>query len=172
MGASGWAYFVPYKSSVKDAFQELKKSTFRSKDYYDPYARYSDDLSFEEFLPTGIELTEDLKRIFRLEYESVLKAQKVVPTTIDELLRKNGESGTHSILDIREISDTDDRNHSGRMSDTDLQSMFSTLTPSREQVEEKQMDIQTYRGRWMCTYVIIFKDAEPSELFFTGYSGD
>lgn len=172
MGASGWSYFVPYRSDVKKAFVDLKESIFRSKDYYDPYARYNDDFSFEEFLPKGINLTEDLKRIFRIEFENVLKAKKTVAATIEELLLKNGESGTHSILDIREISDSDDRNKSGRISDTDLQSIFSTLTPSKKQVEDNQMDIQTYRGRWMCTYVIVYENDKPTELFFTGYSGD
>lgn len=172
MGASGWSYFVPFKQDVRKAFQDLKTKVFRDKDYYDPYARYDDSLTFEDFLPKGIELTEDLKRIFRIEYENLLKAKKIVPRTIEELIRKNGETGTHSILDISEISETEDYNRSGKIRDSDLLDIFSTLKPSKDLIISKGSDLQTYRGRWLCTYVIAFQKDLPSEIYFTGFSGD
>jgi len=39
-------------------------------------------------------------------------------------------------------------------------------------VAAKAHDLQTVRTRWEGTYVIVYKDGKPDEVFFTGFSGD
>jgi hypothetical protein len=90
----------------------------------------------------------------------------------DELLRNSEENGTHSIIDITGISETDDLYQNGTIKREDLINIFGTDKPTREMIVAKEFVLQTYRGRWACTYVVCYKDENPTEIYFTGYSGD
>lgn len=134
MGASGWSYFVSYKSDPNEALQELRWEVFKKKRYY-----VYDDVS---------------------------------GNSPDELLRKSEENGTHSIIDITSITETDDLNQNGTIKKEDLMKILGTDKPTREMIEGKEFEFQSYRGRWACTYLICYNDGIPSEIYFTGYSGD
>jgi len=166
MGASGWNYFVQYQADVNIALQDLRQAIFSKGEYYKPHQ------SLLESIPKLIEQHPNLKEHFESNLEETKSKSKLPEDTIEQLLQKNGESGTHSIIDIFTISDTIDLNQSGKVSDEDLIEVFDTLKPSKSQVESKADHLQTYRGRWLCTYVIVYDDQGPCELFFTGYSGD
>lgn len=134
MGASGWSYFVGYKSDPNEALQELRLEEFKNKRFY----------VYDE----------------------------VSGNSPDELLRNSEENGTHSIIDISSISETDDLFKNGTINNEELIKIFGTDKPTREMIEANEFVLQTYRGRWACTYVICYKDGNPSEIYFTGYSGD
>ena len=54
----------------------------------------------------------------------------------------------------------------------DLHRVFGTTQPSRADVEANGMEVQELRSRWEGTVVVIYEGEKPTELFFTGYSGD
>jgi hypothetical protein len=39
-------------------------------------------------------------------------------------------------------------------------------------IDKRQDDIRALRGSWYCTFIVVFENDDPTELFFTGYSGD
>lgn len=156
MGASGWSYFVPYEEDVKSAFDKLQQRVFEEGDYYDPYQ--IDDSTFEGKFGShlsGMSETQIKQLRESFEYHKVLSVEKskVVVNSIEDLKVKNGNTGTHSILDIDQIAETDNFYRCGKVSDLHLQELFSTLKPTEEMVIAKSPELQTYRGRWLCTYV-------------------
>ena len=160
MGASGWSYFVPYQDDIEKAFNELRWDVFRRGDYYVPEAVPSPDI----FIPPEFIPDEETRRLLSMD---TLPAR-----TPDQLLEQCRYTGTHSIIDIAEIITDYEEDSSGPVLKSDLVDLFGTDKPDRAMVQEKEPDLQTYRGRWFCSYVIVYKDGKPDEIFFTGFSGD
>jgi hypothetical protein len=97
------------------------------------------------------------------------------PVTIEELLEMNGEQGTHSILDIFMVAAHLDYGMAAPLSRDELIRYFGTDRPTRTEVEDNPAaldDIQTRRGRWLGSYIIIHEGGAPSEILFFGHSGD
>src|SRR6266699_7114685 len=127
MGASGWSYFVPYEANISAALQRLREDVFARGDYM-----YGDGVTEDErkailekvrpemdpWMQTVREQAAKLQEPFRTLYleqaeritgeimgdGSVPPKKKRKPKTIEKLLESQGESGTHSILDIVCIS--------------------------------------------------------------------
>ena len=78
--------------------------------------------------------------------------------------------GTRSILDLNRVADEPDFFTAARMPDEDLMEFFGTTRPTREQVEDGDFWEDLERGHGL--YVVLYKDGEPDELFFAGYSFD
>ena len=166
MGASGWQYFVPYQSDIAKALNELREQVFESDDYYKRLPLWQ-DMDEDEY---ANEPNEDIRE----QLTSWLRTMKAMkdPTTIEELFMWNGEDGTHSILDINNVSDSPDFGTISPLSQKELMSFFGTYEPTRAMVEQKANEIMDLRERWQGTYVIVYKDGLPNEIFFTGFSGD
>lgn len=149
MGASGWSYFVPYESNVKTALAKLQAKVFEAGDYYDPCERKpADDQTFTEWIvANNIKIPKEkvalLKKAFESGKKNAKEKRKIKVTTIEELREKNGDTGTHSILDIREIEETDVPYKSGKVSDKHLLEIFTTLKPTREMILANEGDLQT-----------------------------
>jgi len=99
------------------------------------------------------------------------------PTTIDELLEEQGESGTHSILDIHRVSDELDFGAVSPMPSNELEALFGTDKPTRKMVEDKLGDNDLVEHplvseRWQGVYFTVYRDGRPDQLFFIGTSGD
>jgi len=95
------------------------------------------------------------------------------PRSIKALLKQRGGEGTHSILDITEgISPTRKFASAFPMPDDIKLKEFGTLQPTREQVEAADMLSAEDLDRWECWYAIVYKDGQPSEIYFEGCSGD
>lgn len=156
MGASGWAYFVPYQEDIKAALQQLRRDIFTKGEYVQSW---SDGEYVQSWSKT--------EKIENLELE---------PATIDEkieaLLLLEEESGTHSILDMLDISAEPDLFYVTPFSDQDLLSIFETEKPTREMVIDAEETLMSWRGRWEGSYLIVYKDNQPHEIYFTGFSGD
>jgi hypothetical protein len=169
MGASGWVYFVPYQPDINKALQELREAVFKSGAYYTQAAFVA---SIDE---------DEIAKHIPSEYAELFKAtlqklrsepQPPKPNSIAELLEMNGESGTHSIIDINGISSTPDFGMAAPLSQQQLRKFFGTEKPTRSIVEQHADEIQSLRRRWEATYIIIYRDGSPGEIFFTGFSGD
>ncbi len=173
MGASGWQYFVPFTPDVNQALQALRKTVFEGNDYVQDVGTLP---PFDQFCPPDPAIwdaPEELAMWKNMYAEEVRRHRKGrAPRSPDDALSLAGTEGTHSIIDIRTISETDDRSQSGHLSEQDRHALFGTLEPTKEMVLAKQRELQDYRGRWLCTYVVVFAAGAPSEFFFTGFSGD
>jgi hypothetical protein len=144
MGASEWYYFVPYQEDVSQAFQELRLKIFAEGDYYEGW--YGPDPD-----------SPPLK-------------------SIEDLIERQGTEGTHSILDIERIDAEPGFGVITPLSEEDILGMFGTNKPSRKLVEEffapDDWDAGDYCNRWEGVYLVMYKDEEPDEILFVGFSGD
>jgi hypothetical protein len=162
MGASGWSYYVPYDTDLTAALERLHVQVFKKGEYYG---------------------------------RTKLRKAK----TIAQLRERNREDGTHSILDIthigarpakieselpplpppdaegqaRWIAERRERHRSAReLHPDELVVLFGTTTPTRAQVQARELDLMSRGDRWTGTIVVIFEGERPSELLFVGRSGD
>ena len=163
MGASDWNYFVPYQQDLSQALQTLRQLVFDKGAYY----------KRAEFLARILEFQPDDLRD-RLNEEIVRQQALPPPKSIDELLERNGEEGTHSIIDIEAVSAERGLEVASPLAEHELMDVFGTLQPSREMVAEKEQAriLAKFRRRWEALYIVVYQDGQPSEIFFRGYSGD
>jgi hypothetical protein len=161
MDASGWAYFTPYQPDINKALQDLRQKEFEAGSYHFPVELH---LSVEEYESMSKEALD--ARI------AELKEIQERPRSIQELLRINADAGTHSIIDIESISDVPDFGTAAPLSEQQLLRLFNTEKPTRPMIEAKADELEGLRYRWQGTYVIVYKDGRPDEIYFTGFSGD
>src|SRR6266699_2103765 len=143
MGSSGWSYFTPYQEVIAQALQELHQRVF------------------EAFAHV-------------LERKHISAELPPVPQTIDEVLERNGLDGTHSILDIDHIASQPEDGAAIELPEELLIQYIGTDRPTKAMVETAQtkFDLCGYLERGRGIYIIIYQDGVPSEIFFSGHSGD
>jgi hypothetical protein len=163
MGASGWGYFVPYQPNIDQALQKLREEVFRRGEYF---LRPPMDINPDDYADMPEEIREQVPNW--IEREKSFQQ----PTTIADLMKWNAEEGTHSILDIKRISSVPDFGAAAPFSTEELTELFGTEQPSQSMVIEKAETIRSLRERYQATYIIVFKNNIPDEIYFTGYSGD
>lgn len=190
MGASGWAYLVPYQPDIQQALDELRQLVFAHGGFAKGEAWWR-DLDFADFLPP-----EDLDEAELAEYRAEFDRLQALPepTTIQEWLDWNGEQGTHSILDVDRVVATvppipelaerwDDPQamyaivgeRLGTVSpptDAELMAILGTTRPTREQIHAGAGALQALRDRGAGVYVVVYEADRPAEIFFGGVSGD
>jgi hypothetical protein len=177
MGASGWNYFASYKPDIEQVLQELRETVFQEKRYGDP-AMESTTLpagTFDHLPPEQAALVRELMRRREDALAELHEAQEgePEPVTIEDLLERCGESGTHSIIDIVGVSDTPDFGTAFPMPDDVKLDLYGTTTPTRVQVEAKIQTRADELDRWQCWYVVVYDEAgRASEIYFEGCSGD
>ncbi len=91
--------------------------------------------------------------------------------TIDQALAASGADGTRSILDIGETGDEPGFGVAARLDDAVLMDLFGTTEPTREMIEAN-MDFFDDIERGQAVYLVAYRDGQPHELFFAGYSYD
>ena len=109
------------------------------------------------------------------EYYRFPHIRQPKPATIEELFEQNQEAGTHTIIDIMDIADSPDVEGfllAIPLSESQLLEFFGTKKPTRAMIEQKEDTLMDLRERWMATYVIVYQDDQPTEIYFTGFSGD
>ena len=96
------------------------------------------------------------------------------PQSMGELLEASGESGTHSILDIAHVSNIPGFGVAAPLNDDELLRIFGTTHPSKSMVSKAEQSgaLIELREPWQGTYVIVYDHDQPSEILFTGASGD
>lgn len=174
MGATGWCYFIPFEPNVEKALSKLRAKVFHERDYEDPR------LIFE-----GVTRPREREGILKSFLVGVPKARRKLvrdvvmngqlppePESIAELIGMAAESGTHSIIDIEGLSKRAEPFRAAPFSRDALKAVFGTVTPTREQVEDKLDELYDLRGRWEASYVVTFESGRPSEIAFFGFSGD
>lgn len=197
MGATGWKYFVPYEADVSAALQGLRKDVFARGDYV-----YGDDITDEQvkavlektrpemepWMQKVREMAEKLPEPMRALYiqnaekfkgqimsgKMAPRKPKRKPKTIEQALDFQAESGTHSILDIVGVSEEPKFGHIRPFPREKLAEIFGSETPSHSKIEEAHSfgRLEDFADKWEGIYVIAYRDGSPSEIFFTGCSGD
>ena len=153
MGASGWSYFAPYQADVEKALQQLREKVFQENKYYIGDIYYDKDRQ-PRYLENG------------LPYEK--------PATIDELLERSSEEGTHSILDIEHVSATPAFGTASPLSEREILDLFGIEKPDHDTILQKKGSPGLYEllEPWEAAYVLVYKNGQPDEIFFFGVSGD
>jgi hypothetical protein len=101
--------------------------------------------------------------------------RKRKPKTIKKLLELQGESGTHSILDVGGVSPKPEFGTVSPLPPTKLVELFGSERPSHAQIERASSSgaLEGFTSeRWQGIYVVAYHDGSPSEIFFAGCSGD
>ncbi len=147
MGGHPWFYFVDYEPDVNAALQKLREREFQA-------GRYNPVIDFPEF-----PITPQSPAPGR-EHDS-----------IEEAFEDADADGTRSILDMMQVSATPDYNAVAPLPEEDLLSLFETDKPTHEMIEESD-ELYDMLERGQGVYVIVYKDDQPSEIFFAGYSFD
>ena len=147
MGGHPWFYFVDYEADVNVALQRLREREFRA-------GRYNPVVWFPEF-PVGPQSP----------------APGAQHGSIEEAIEEADADGTRSILDMERVSDEPDFNAVAPLPEEELLELFGTTRPTREMIEAgEELFDSLERGQGV--YVVAYRDDQPSEIFFAGYSFD
>jgi len=114
-------------------------------------------------------LVEQLKHLGRS------KGSLPEPRSLEELLKSQGESGTHSILDVVRVSPVPEFGAVSPLPVSRLVAIFGSDKPTRPQVENKHEEgaLDDYtNNRWQGIYIVVYREGSPHEIFFAGCSGD
>jgi hypothetical protein len=93
------------------------------------------------------------------------------PSTIEEAIENMDADGTGSILDMMHVGTDPNFCTVVPLPEDRLLDLFDTTQPTRQMIEANMAfyeDIDRGQG----VYIIAYKDAKPSEIFFGGYSFD
>ncbi len=147
MGAHPYWYVVKYRSDVEAALQELRDREFRA-------GRYNPVIRFPAF-PIGPNSPAPGAR----------------HATFAAAFQAADADGTRSIIDLERVSEEPELGAVTALEDEDMQDLFGTTRPTREMVEENE-DLWESLDRGQGVYIVLFKDDQPDEIYFAGYSFD
>jgi hypothetical protein len=147
MGAHPYWYTVKHRPDVAGALQELREREFRA-------GRYNPVIPFPDF-PIG-------------PHSAAPGARHA---TMAEAIEDADADGTRSIIDLDRVADEPDHGAVTALGDAALQALFGTTRPTREMVEDN-FDFWEDLERGQGVYIVLYKDDQPDEIFFAGYSYD
>jgi hypothetical protein len=147
MGAHPYWYTVKYKADVDEALQELREREFRA-------GRYNPVIPFPVF-PIGPHSP----------------APGAGHATMAEAFEDADADGTRSIIDLDRVADEPEFGAVTALDDAVLQALFGTTRPTREMVETND-DLWEDLDRGQGVYIVLYRDDQPDEIYFAGYSCD
>lgn len=112
---------------------------------------------------------------------SILDMDEVVdrplePATLKEWQRDFCPPGEGQWPAILEYMNSDEfRNRYGKvypLLERQLLDLFNTLQPTHQKIEEMRFEIGQMRDHGVGLYIIVYRDGEPEEIYFSGFSGD
>ena len=148
MGAHPYWYTVPYAGDVQMALEALREREFKA-------GRYNPVMRFINFPITPTSPAPGPKH-----------------ASPDDAMEAAAEEGTRSILDIQSVGDEPDFCSARPLSEAELQQDFGTTQPTREHVDNCDMQFLEDLERGHAIYFLIYEDGQPVEVFFAGYSFD
>jgi hypothetical protein len=147
MGGHPYWYFAPYETDPSTALQKLRRREFEA-------GRYNPAVPF----PT-----------FPVDLGAASPGAK--HRSIEAALEDSDADGTRSILDVERIGKRPGAQIAVLLDAVTLKRYFGTAEPNHgliEECEELFEDIR--RGEAVC--FAVYKDGQPDEWFFAGYSFD
>ncbi len=147
MGAEPYWYFEEYDGDVEAALKALREREFRT-------GRYNPVVPFPESPPGPNSPSPGAQH-----------------SSIGDVMSNASEEGTRSILDLDHVSEFPDFCAVAPLPESLLRELYSTIRPTREMVE-RNMDFLESVERGQGVYIILYKESQPSEILFAGYSFD
>jgi hypothetical protein len=147
MGASPYWYVVKYNADPQVALDELREREFRA-------GRYNPVIPFPNFPVTPSSPTPGAQH-----------------DSMEEAMEDADADGTRSILDIMRVGDEPDFCTAVPLADDVLQELYGTTRPTRAAVEAN-MDFLEDIERGQAVYCTLYRNGQPDELLFVGYSFD
>ena len=147
MGAHPYYYFAPYRENIDPALQALRQREFSA-------GRYNPVMPFIDF-----------------PIDPSKPGPGAQHSSIDEAREEAAEDGTRSILDIDGIGDEPDFCVAAPVSEQLLEELYGTTEPTHEMID-LELEIFEHIERGQAVYIIVYRDGQPDELFFAGYSFD
>jgi hypothetical protein len=159
MGASGWHNRGPYVGSVEGSFLAVQELVLASGDFLWPWDDFDPD-------------------------EAVSRPTSVAELNAAKNTEEFWEAGTHTILDVDRVvtGDTDEIGGIRPLTEDELTEWFGTVEPSAAEFERIPMWIQQMdetgtlsdltETRWTGRSLVLYRDGEPDEVVFWGFSGD
>jgi hypothetical protein len=147
MGAHAYWYTVKYNADTDAALQSLRDREFRA-------GRYNPVVPFPDFPVTPNSPSPGSQH-----------------DSIEEAMEESDADGTRSILDISQIGSEPDFCTATPLPDDVLEELYGTTRPTRA-VVEANMDFLEDVDRGHAVYVTLYRDGQPDELLFAGYSFD
>ncbi len=141
-------YFVPWEPDVAEALRKLKEREFRAGRYYPATVIEEYPIDAEAAGPGP-------------GHESIEAAQEAA-----------AEEGTHSILDIRDVSSKYEPGSASPMDPEWLKEVYGTVKPTRAMIERNMDAILAPLDAGECHYLTIFSRGKPREILFCGRSWD
>jgi hypothetical protein len=172
LGASGWRHFVPYQEDIEAALQQLRHTVFASGDYYRVDHSEYRSMTEDDMRMRLSDLDDEVRDIILDDWRQIKRLKE--PSTIEDLLGWNRESGTHSVLDMTRVTAEPEFGTVSPLSADEIREHFGTLQPSHQQVEDwlENDGTSSVRSRWTGLYVIVYESGNPTEICFAGFSGD
>jgi hypothetical protein len=146
MGAVPYRYYVKYQSDIEAALQALREREFRA-------GRYNPVMPFPPF-PVGPDTP----------------APGAGHRAIRAAIRAAGANGTRSILDLDRVAAVPRLGAVAPLPDEVLRALYGTTRPTRAMVEQGADSEYIERGQGI--YIVVYRDDQPDEIFFAGYSYD
>jgi hypothetical protein len=147
MGAHPYWYTVKYNENVDAALHSLREREFRA-------GRYNPVMPFIDFPITPTSPAPGAQHV-----------------TIAEAMEDADADGTRSILDIDHVDDEPDFCTASPLADHVLEALYGTAHPTREDVEAN-MEFLADLDRGHAVYITLYRNGQPDEILFAGYSFD
>lgn len=147
MGAMPYEYFVQYEADIEAALQKLRQREFAA-------GRYNPAMRFIHFPADVAKPSPGAKH-----------------SSIEQAIDASSADGTRSILDIRHIGQKASYGIAVPLSNNVLEELYGTAKPTREMIEADMAFFEDLE-RGHAVYIITYKDNQPNEIFFAGYSYD
>jgi hypothetical protein len=154
MGSEPYYYFVRYQRDIEEALQQLRRREFEA-------GRYNPLIRRRPFMESPTDSPNSKPRTSRMERHG----------SIEEAREAAGADGTRSILDIEHIGDQPDFCVATRIDPEALKDLYGTTEPTHEMIEPNMGFLDDIE-RGHAIYVVVYKNGQPDELFFAGYSFD
>jgi hypothetical protein len=127
---------------------------------------------WDYFVPYEADIQVALNKLREREFRAGrYRGSEDHPSTMEEALENMDADGTGSILDIDHVGTEPDFCTVVPLPKAALLDLFDTEQPTRAMIERNTsfyQDIERGQG----VYIIAYKDGQPSEIFFGGYSFD
>lgn len=147
MGAHPYWYVVQHEADINAALQKLRQREFEA-------GRYNPVMPFINF-----PLSENAPAPGR-QHDSM-----------EEAMEDADADGTRSILDIMSVGAAPDFCVAAPLPDDVLSGLYGTPRPTRAMVEGNLAFLDDL-DRGHAVYVVLYRDDQPDEILFAGYSFD
>jgi hypothetical protein len=164
MGASAWSYFVPYQSDIRAALEALRKEEFLAWQQEHPNKRFKT-------------IDALLKWKGADGASSILDVNRISTNPLAASKHDFSKYNFHNPDDMKRFMAVmqDSVGSVYPLSDEDYIALFGTQKPTRQDIERapQALDMLYNRiERGSGVYLVLYKNNQPSEIYFMGITGD